>query len=105
MVPTWTGKPGKIRKLFTVREKSGNFTQNTGKMNQFLFYFFSDFLIEVCLLNRFLYFLNSLDTTPKKYWKMERKYWKSQGKPRKFVGPKMWEPCYLLFVTRMERET
>ena len=41
MVPTWTGKPGKMRKLFPVREKSGNFkqtkkksgnfTQNTGK--------------------------------------------------------------------------
>ena len=52
MVPTRTGKPGKMRKLFPVREKSGNFEQtgkvrefcpNTGKagnFSQFLFFFF-----------------------------------------------------------------
>ena len=34
MVPTWTGKPGKMRKLFPVREKSGNFEQ-TGKVGEF----------------------------------------------------------------------
>ena len=37
MVPTWTGKPenpGKMRKLFPVREKSGNFEQ-TGKVREF----------------------------------------------------------------------
>ena len=82
MVPTWTGKtrkPGKMGKLFPVREKSGNFEQ-TGKVREFYpkywkseeilasfyFYFFSDFLIEVYLLNRFLYFLNSLNKTLKK---------------------------------------
>ena len=27
MVPTWIGEPGKMRKLFPVREKSGNFEQ------------------------------------------------------------------------------
>ena len=34
MVPTGTGnhgKPGKMEKHFLVREKSGNFTQNTAK--------------------------------------------------------------------------
>ena len=74
-------------------EKSGNFTQNTGKIREFYpkywkseeilagfyFYFFSDFLIEVYLLNRFLYLLNSLNKTLKKYWRMERKSWKNQG--------------------------
>ena len=34
MVPTRTGKPGKMRKLFPVREKSGNFEQ-TGKVREF----------------------------------------------------------------------
>ena len=33
-VPTWTGKPGKVRKLFPVKEKSGNFEQ-TGKVREF----------------------------------------------------------------------
>ena len=72
MVPIWTGKPGKMRKLFPVREKSGNFEQ-TGKVREFCpkcwkneeilasFYhnFFSDFLIEVYLLNRFLNLVSS----------------------------------------------
>ena len=30
MVPTGTGKPGEAERHFPVREKSGNFTQNTG---------------------------------------------------------------------------
>ena len=34
MVPTWTGKPGKMGKLFPVREKSGDFEQ-TGKVREF----------------------------------------------------------------------
>ena len=43
MVPTWTGKPGKMRKNFQSGKskrilnrlkKSGNFTQNTGKMRE-----------------------------------------------------------------------
>ena len=72
MVPTWTGKPGKMRKLFPVREKLGNFEQ-TGKVREFCpkcwkneeilasFYhnFFSDFLIKVYLLNRFLNLVSS----------------------------------------------
>ena len=36
MVPTGTGKqakPGKMGMRFSVREKSGNFTQNTGKIS------------------------------------------------------------------------
>ena len=32
-VPTQTGKPGKMEKLFSVREKSGNFVQ-TGKVRE-----------------------------------------------------------------------
>ena len=32
-VPTRTGKPGKMEKLFPVREKSGNFMQ-TGKVRE-----------------------------------------------------------------------
>ena len=40
MVPTWTGKPGKMRKLSSQGilnrlEKSGNFAQNAGKMRKF----------------------------------------------------------------------
>ena len=60
MVPTRTGKPGKIRKLFPVREKSGNFeqtegdfTQNTEKVRIIFIFIFADFLIEVYLLNNF----------------------------------------------------
>ena len=34
MVPTRTGKPGKMRKPFPVREKLGNFEQ-TGKVREF----------------------------------------------------------------------
>ena len=34
MVPPWTGKPGKMGKLFPVREKSGNLEQ-TGKVGEF----------------------------------------------------------------------
>ena len=37
MVPTRTGnqgKPGKIGRHFPVKEKSGNFTQNTGKIRK-----------------------------------------------------------------------
>ena len=38
MVPTGTGnqgKPGKMERHFPVREKSGNFAQNTGKTGKF----------------------------------------------------------------------
>ena len=80
---------GKVREFWTdwksqgilpkVLEKCGNFTKNTGKVKgilaSFYFYFFSDFLIEVYLLNRLLYLVNSLNKTLKKYWKMETKYW------------------------------
>ena len=101
MVPTWTGKPGKMRTFFqsgksqTILNKlemSGNFTQNTGKIgefypkywkvrkfSQFLLLFFSDFFIWSVFVNRCLYLLNSLNKTLKKYWNMERKYWKSRG--------------------------
>ena len=68
--------------------QSGNFEQ-ARKVRQYdpkywknediLASFFPEFLIEVYLLNRFLCFLDSLNKTLKKYWKMERKYWKSQG--------------------------
>ena len=111
MVPTRTRKPGKIEKHFPVREKSGNF-QKTGKVrefypkywknegillkileklgnfSQFLLDFFPEFLFEVYMLSKFLYLLNSLNKTLKKYWKIEKISWKN----RKFVSPKMWEP-------------
>ena len=59
-------------KHFLVGENSGNFEQNTRQVRKvypkywkgeailasFYFYFFSDYLIEVYLLNRFLYLLN-----------------------------------------------
>ena len=69
-------------KFFPVGETSWNFTQNTGKegiLARFYFYFFSDFLIEV-------YLLNTLNKTLKKYWKMEKKIWKSQGNLSENVG-------------------
>ena len=89
-----------MEKLFPFKEKSGNFEQ-TGKVrefspkywenegifpkilekwgnfSQFYFHFFSDFLIEVHLLNTFLYLSKSLNKTVKK-WKLENKYWKIQ---------------------------
>ena len=72
-------QPGKSRGILNRLEKFGNFTQNTGKIRKFPlkcwkyeeilanFYlnFFSDFLIEVYLLNRFLYLLSSLNKTEK----------------------------------------
>ena len=96
MVPTRTGKPGKMRKLFPISKKSGNFDQ-TGKVREFwakywkneeilasfYFYFLSDFLIEVYSLNRFWCLLNSLNKMLKKYsgkWKENTgKSGKSQG--------------------------
>ena len=98
MVPTWTrktGKPGKIRKLFPVSEKSGNF-EHTGKVGEFYpkyweneeiltsfyFHFFFDFLIEV-------YLLNSLNKTLNKILENKKKKLEKSGK---FVSLKMWEP-------------
>ena len=88
MVPTWTRKPGKWESFF----QSGNFEQtgnngvilhrlleNEDILASFYFDFFSDFLIEVYLLNRFLYLLNLSNKTLRKYWKMGGKYWKNHG--------------------------
>ena len=76
MVPTWTGKPGKWKYIFHSGsfEQTGkfrNFTQNTGKLEEFypkywknegiLGNFISNFVIEVYLLNRFLHLLNLLN--------------------------------------------
>ena len=86
-----------------VLEKRGNFTQNTGKVRQFYpkywkseaiwasfyFKFFSDLLIEVYLLNRFLYLLKSLNKTLQN----RRKILEKSGK---FVSPRMWEPWTIL---------
>ena len=74
MVPTRTGKPGK-KKHFPVEEKSENFTQSEEKLSQF--YFFSNFLMEVYLLNS----LNKILENGKKIL----------GKVRE-ICPKMWEP-------------
>ena len=108
MVPTWTGKwesifqSGKSQGILNRLQKSGDFTKNTGKerafypkywrsegiLASFYFHFFTDFLIEVYLLNRFFYLLNSLNEMPRKYWKWR----KILEKPGKFVSPKMWKP-------------
>ena len=47
--------------------------------------------MEVYLLNKFLYLLNSLNKTLKKYWKIEKNILEKSGK---FVSPKIWEPWY-----------
>ena len=72
MVPTWTGKPGKLRELYPKYWKS------EGILDSFCFYFFSDFLIEVCLLNRFLNLVNTLNDLLKNTGKWKKRYWKSQ---------------------------
>ena len=61
---------GKVRGIFPkILENGGNFSQ----------FFFSDFLIEVDLLNRSLHLLNSFNEMLKKYWKVKETYWKSPG--------------------------
>ena len=57
MVPTWTGKtgkPGKMRKLFPVREKLGNFEQ-TGKVREFYSKYWKK---EVNLASLYFYFFS-----------------------------------------------
>ena len=49
MVPTWTGKPGKIRKIFPVREFYPKYWKSEDNLASF--YFFSDFLMQVYLLD------------------------------------------------------
>ena len=61
-----------------IREFYPKYWKNKGILDSF----FLGFLIEV-------YLLNSLNKTLKKYWKMKKILVKS----RKFVSPKMWEPC------------
>ena len=89
-------KTWKMRKI-PVREKSGNFTQNTGKMRNFypiywksedILASFCIFLVQVPLLNRFFYLLNSANKTPKKF---TGKWKENTGNVRKFVSLKMWE--------------
>ena len=46
MVPTWTGKPGKMRKPFPVRLKSGNFEQ-TGKVIGTVYQNYGPYLLEI----------------------------------------------------------
>ena len=100
-------KPGKMRKLFPVREKWGNFEQ-AGKIrefyqkywksegnlpkileiwrnfSQFLFLFSLWLLMEVYLLNRLLHVLNSLNKTLKKTGKWK----KNTGKVREICQSK-----------------
>ena len=106
MVPTRTGKTGKRRKMRNLfqsgksqgilsrLEKSGGFTpkywkiegilpkilEKLGNVSQFLFLFFSDFLIEIYLLNRFLYLLNSLNKTLKIILENGKKILEKSGK-------------------------
>ena len=56
MVPTRTGKPGKMGRHFPIREKSGNFTK-TRKVREF--------------------YLKYWKNQEKLDWKFEKKYWKS----------------------------
>ena len=81
-----------------ILDKRGNFTQNTGKVRNFSYFiyfiFFADFLIEVCLLNEFLYLVNSLKVTLKKFWKMEKILEKSDWKMFSHFFQSMWEPCH-----------
>ena len=48
-----------------MREFYPKYWKSKDFLTSFYFYFFSDFLIEVYLLNRFLYLLNSLNKTLK----------------------------------------
>ena len=98
-----------MKKVFPVRAKSGNFEQ-TGKVRGFLpkilenegiftkllekWGHFSQilFIIEVYLFNRFLYLLNSLNETLKKYWKWKENTGIVREKLGKFGSLKMWEP-------------
>ena len=84
-------------------EKSGNFTKNTGKvrgshpkywktegiLTRFYFIFSLIFLIEMYLLDRFFYLLNSLNKTLKNILENIKKILEKSGK---FVSLKMWEP-------------
>ena len=72
---------GKSQEILNVLEKSGNFTQNAGKERKcyskywkcegilisFYFYFFSNILVGVYVLNNFLHLLKSLHKTLKIY--------------------------------------
>ena len=77
---------GKVREFLTDGKSQGilpKILENEGILHKilekflasFYFYFFFDFLIEVYLLNRFLYLLNSFIKHWKNTGKMERKYW------------------------------
>ena len=85
---------GKVREFWT-DWKWGIFTQNTKKNDEilaiFYFQFFSNFLIEVCLLNRFLCMLNSLnENTGKvrgKSWKFGRA--KNVGTTKMYISNNM----------------
>ena len=62
MVPTWTGKMGKVREFYPKYREKDIFAN-------FYFYFCADLLIEMYLLNRFLYLLNKTLENGKNYWK------------------------------------
>ena len=75
---------GKVREYWKNEGILPKILEKCGILSSFYFYvFFSDFLIDVYLLNGFLYLVNSLNKTLKKYWKTEKKilekYWKCQG--------------------------
>ena len=64
-------QPGESQGIFEqtgkVREFYPKYWKNEEILASFYFYFFSYLLIEVYLLNRFLYLLNSFNKTLKKY--------------------------------------
>ena len=66
MVLTWTGKLGKLLSSFEQTGKVREFYPQYWKRGEilasfYLFIFFSDFVNDVYLLNKFLYLLNSLN--------------------------------------------
>ena len=96
MVPTRTGKPGKKIEHFPVGEKgillrlekSGNFTQNTGKIRKKILE--NCQAVTVKTLQIWYHTLNEKKNF-KKYWKTV----KNCGKSGKFVRLKKWELWHL----------
>ena len=69
------GKTFSSQGILNRLEKSGDFTQNTGKVRPVFVFIFRRFLIEVYLLNGFLCLLNSLNKTLKKITGKWKEYW------------------------------
>ena len=83
-----TGKVGEFHPKYWKNEGIlPKILEKWGHFSQFLYYFFLLLLIEVYVLNWFIYFLNSLNAE-----KILENGKKILEKSWKFVSPKMWEP-------------